>query len=125
MTAASKYFRAALGPNSQEGEKSEFVLEDTRLETVKAIVNFCYTGHIDLTEENVERFLVVASSVEIDLLEKKCCRFYEGHLSVKNSIGTWLLADKYSYVHLRQRALDLVCESFETLPASDFQKLDH
>lgn len=125
LTASSKYFTAALGPNFQEGSKSEFVLDGTDGETVKAIVDFCYTGHIDLTEENVLKFLAIASSVHLDLLEEKCCRLYDDKLGVTNCIGTLVVADRYSKVGLRQRALDVVCEFFEMVRTEDIQKLDN
>lgn len=124
MIAASKYFSASLGPNFQEGSKSEFTLDGTDGETVKAIVDFCYTGRVDLTEENVDDFMAIASSVEFDLLEEKCCRFYAEELNVMNSISTLMVADKYCIADLRQRALDFICGSFEKVPATDIQRLD-
>lgn len=60
LTATSKYFSAALGPSFIEDGENEFVLNDADVETVMAIVDFCYTGHIDLSEENVAKFLAVA-----------------------------------------------------------------
>lgn len=120
-TAASKYFSVALGPNFQEGNHNEFVLDDTDGETVKAIVDFCYTGRIDLTDENVTKFLVIASSVEFDLLEEKCCRFYVDKLNV----STLMVADKYCVADLHQRALDFICGSFERVPTADIQRLDY
>lgn len=71
MVAASKYFTAAFAPNYQESQKEEFVLEGTDGIVVKAIVD-----GIDLTAENVGNFLSIASSVELDLLEERCGRFY-------------------------------------------------
>lgn len=124
LTASSKYFLASLGPNFQEGSKSEFILDDTDGETVKAIVDFCYTGRIDLTEENVEDFMAIASSVEIDLLEEKCCRFYAHKLNVTNSTNTLMVADKYNIADLRQRAFDFIFGSFEKVPTADIQRLD-
>lgn len=125
LTAVSKYFRAALGPHFQEGDETESTLEDTDGQTVKAIVDFCYTGRIELTEGNVTKFQAIASSIEFDLLEEKCSQFYAAKLSVDNSVDTLIIADKYSDVGLRQRALDLICESFETVPMQDIQRLGH
>lgn len=125
LTAASKYFLASLGPNFKEGSKTEFDLDDTDGETLKAIVEFCYTGCIELTGENVAKFLAFASSVELDLLEKKCWRFYDEKLTVTSSTDTLIFADKYSDVNLRQKAFDLICESFESVPAEDILRLDH
>lgn len=125
LTAASKYFAAALASNSQEDNESEIILQNTDGRTVKAIVDFCYTGHINLTEKNVEEFMKIASNVELDLLVEKCCRFYRDKLSPSNSISTLMIADKYNILELRRNAFDVICDSFETLPLTDIQSLDH
>lgn len=44
------------------------------IQMVKAIVDFCYTGYIELTTENVAKF-TIASSVQLDLLEKNAGDF--------------------------------------------------
>lgn len=125
MSAASKYFAASLGKNFQEGKHKEFTLDDTDCETLQMIVDYCYTGHIKLTEENVATFLTIASSVQLDLLEEKCCQFYVEKLSVTNCVDALIFADKFSYAYLREAALDLICENFEMVPVTAIQKLDH
>lgn len=125
LAAASKYFMAVFAPNYQESKKEEFVLEGTDAIMVKAIVDFCYTGRIDLTAENLRKFLTIASSVELDLLEGRCRRFYRDTLDVKNSVSTMMVADRYSYTDLRQQAFDIVCAGFEKVAATEILKLDH
>lgn len=124
MAAASKYFAASLGSSFQESGKSECLLEGTDGETVKSIVDFCYTGEICLTEENVRNFLVIASSVQLDLLEVVCHRFLEDNLTFANCVDTLILADKYSATVLRQRAIGAICSRFDKLPINEIQKLD-
>lgn len=125
MNAASKYFADLLGPNFQEGKPKEFVLDDSDGPTIKTVVNFCYTGNIDLSEENAEKCLKIASDVEIDFLEKKCRQFYSKKLNVDNSVSILMIADKYRIGDLRQRAFNLVCEKFEIVSTTDIQKLNH
>lgn len=60
---------------------------------------------------------------ELDLLEAECSRFYENNLDFNNCLEVLIVAD--SYADLRQRALKLVCASFENLSEMDVQKLDH
>ena len=100
-------------------------MEGTDGETLRMIVNYCYTGHIKLTEENVRTFLTIASGVQLDLLEEKCCSFYAEILSVANSVEALMCAEKFNYAELRQAALDLICENFESVPTAEVQKWDH
>lgn len=124
MTAASKYFAASLGANFVEGNHDEFIMDDTDGETIQMIIDFCYTGNIDLTHENVDKLMTIASSVQLDLLEEKCRHFYMAHLSSDNAVNTLTIADKYSMVDLRRRAFNRICESFESVPSTKFQKID-
>lgn len=114
-----------LGPNFQEGNRNEFVLNDTDGETIKTIVDFCNTGHLNLTEENVREVSAIAYCVEFDLLEEKCHRFFNDKLSITNSVDMFMMADEYNYKDLRERAFDSICAAFEILPTTDIQKLNH
>lgn len=125
MTAASKYFAASLGPNFQEGHYREFVSDDADFETLKAIVDYCYTGHIRLTEENVKTYLTIASSVELDLLEETCCSFYAEILTEANCVDAFVFADQFNFVKLRDAAMDSISEKLEFVPTTEIQKLDH
>lgn len=104
---------------------NEFVLEGTDGKTVKAIVDYCYTGRIDLAEENVGQFLAIASGVGLDFLESECCQFYADKLSVTYCVDAFTFADKYGLADLRLKAFDLICDKFEKVPSAEIQKLDH
>lgn len=103
----------------------ELILKGTDGEMVKAIVNYCYTGHINLTEENVETFLAIASSIDLDMLNAECFHFYDEKLGINNCVNTLIIANKYNWTHLCQRAFHLICENFENVPTTEIQKLDH
>lgn len=118
LIAASKYFEALLGPSFYEGDHDEFTLYGVDGATLKMIVDFCYTGHISLTDENVGKILAIASSVQLDLLEAKCQQFYNNQLSVSNCVQKFS-----SSIDLHPRALDVICESFNILDTRDIQIL--
>lgn len=125
LTATSKTFRTALGQNLRKKQKTEFIWEDADGETVKAIVDFCYTGIANLTDEILTKVLPVAASIQFDLLEDKCRQIYKDKLSINNGVDTLLVADKYGYVDLRQHSLDFISKSFDLVPTKDIQRLDH
>lgn len=108
-----------------EGKYDEFTFDDTDGETLSAIINYCYTGCINLTDGNVKTFIAVASSVELDLLEEKCRRYCAENVCIKNAIEMFKLADKYSFTDLRQTTLDFICRKFKKIPIDEFVKLGH
>lgn len=108
-----------------EGSRDEYPFENANGTTLKAIVDFCYTGRIDLTEENVRTFLVVAPGVALDPLKHKCRQFYGEKLNINTAIEAFMIADKYSYADLRQSAFNFVCANFEKISTAENRKLDH
>lgn len=89
------------------------------------IVDFCYTGRINLTADNVKEMLPIASSLELDMLEFECRKFYVGNVSVSNAIDAWTVADKHGYADLKQRAMHFMVEKFEVMPPTEIQTLEH
>lgn len=124
LAAASQYFSALFGSKFEEGKTKEFVLEGADGGTVKAIVDYCYTGQIDLTKENVGQILTIATNVGLDLLEAACRQFYDKKLCVTNCVDAFVAADKYGYADVRRKAFNLICHSFEKLSSAEIQKLD-
>lgn len=120
--SASKYFRALLGPHFKEGQEKEMPVSDVDGPTLKAIIDFCYSGNIKITSENVDRVLAAASAMELVLIEKKCEQFWGDHLSTGNCVDTFLRADKYSFTDLRKKLLEFMCKNFKAV--ADKQILD-
>lgn len=124
MTSASKYFQALLGPNFKEGHEEEVTISNIDGPTLKAIIDFCYSGNIKITDENILKIVSAASAMEFVSIEKKCETFWNDNLAIANCVDTFLFADKFSFSNQRQKSLDFVCEHFEAVDNSELQKLD-
>lgn len=117
---ASKHFADLL---EEEFKPTELVLNDTDAATTKAVVDFSYSGNIDLTDENAEKILEIAHSACIDLLIDKCRQFYSEKLVIKNAATTLIVANHHGFRDLREQARKLICDEFDTLPIMECQKL--
>lgn len=121
LAAASDYFTAA--PIFDGNNYSEFTLDAIDAvdgQMIRMIVDFCYSGYIELTEDNVGTLIAVASYYQFDLLAEKCWQYRNDTLVVSNAVDVFLIADKYSNPDLREKAFALVCKN----PPSNFRKLD-
>lgn len=125
LCAASEYFATMLASNFNDSERSESILRDVDSDAVQAIVNFCYTGRIELNEDNVDEFITNAAYYKIDRLRQKCCEFKSAALNASTAATTLLVADQFNFSDLRGRALDLVCANFDSIASTDIQQLDH
>lgn len=122
LNASSDYFTRTLGPSLHDGKPDEFYLDDTDGETVRQVANFCYTGTINLTEENAGKILKIASRYEIDLLEDKCREYYFAKLKVANAVRMMMMTNKYRFTDPRKRAISLIYNEFDAMAMMDCQK---
>lgn len=125
LCTASDFFHAMLMSDFEESNRSEFVIDTEDGETVRAIVDFCYTGRIELSEETVDDIIAVSSFYQIDRLQKKCCAFLRATLCVSTAWKTYLIADEFSLTDIRQEAFDLICANLDAIPTSDIQRIDY
>lgn len=123
MMSSSKYFHALLGPNFKEAQEEEVTIANIDGPTLKLVIDFCYTGKVNITDENIGQIIAAASAMELVLIEEKCHQFWNDNLTVSNCMETFAMADQYSFVQLRKRALDMICEYFEEVPTSEMLAL--
>lgn len=123
MMSASNYFRALLGPNFKEGDDEEVTLSNTDGPTLRKIIDFCYTGKIKITNENIEQIIDRASYMEIVRIERKCEQFWIDTLATSNCVEIFLAADKYSFKDLRKISFDFICEHFEAVADIELKKI--
>lgn len=124
MTALSEYFETFLGPKFREGAEEEIVFEDINAKTLETILNFIYSGRIEITAENIREIDDAASSMELDTLSKRCAEFWAANFAVENCVDIFLNTDKTKKKDLWSKALNFICDRFEAVPIDHIQKID-
>lgn len=82
-------------------------IDSTALE---AIIKFCYSSPIEITNQNVELVLVGATLLEIESLVSACCETLYEMLTVNNCIRLLEIAEKHKLWTLKQNALAIMSE---------------
>lgn len=123
MMSSSNYFRALLGPNFKEGDDDEVTISNINGPTLKTIINFCYSGKIQITDDNIMEIVSAASAMELVRIEVKCEQFWNDTLAKTNCVEIFAAADTYSFKDLRKKSFDFICENFEALDALDLRKI--
>lgn len=124
MVAASPYFEALLGPNYKEAIESEVTFSDIDGNTLKAVIDFCYTGRIAITNENVGDIMAAASSKELVPLEKLCSKFWSENLDSNSCLNVLLEAEKYHLTELSKTSLRYICDNLAEIPINEMVKID-
>lgn len=123
MMSSSNYFRALLGPNFKEGDDNEVTISNIDGATLKMIINYCYSGKIQITDDNIMEIVSAASAMEFVRIEQKCEQFWLDTLTTSNCVEIFSAADKYSFKDLRKISFDFICAHFEALDANELRKI--
>lgn len=112
MISTSEYFQAFLGPNFKEGHGAEVTIADIDGSTLKSIINFCYTGKIEINVENIMQLVWSASTMGFVYIERECKQFWCDNLTASNCVEFFVMADKFGFLELRRKSLAYICVLF-------------
>jgi len=132
LAAASDYFEAMFTRGMAETEMDRVEIQGLDPTALKTLVNYCYTGVIDLQEENVENLLAAACLLQLPSVIDACCSFFRKLLHPSNCIGIKLFADAQSCIQLRDSAQLFTEDNFQEvtrnqefllLPAAELERI--
>ncbi|XP_055853086.1 kelch-like protein 4 [Episyrphus balteatus] len=114
LCAFSEYFlekfRTTLQPNN-----NIIQLKEIEASTLKLIVDFMYTGSIELSLANIDELLRIVSFLKIKTLIEGCCELIEQNISSSNSLGYLRLANELSLPTLKAKSLECIYTHFEQI----------
>lgn len=113
-------------PCNEQGKQfdNKIVVEHVDSRSLAAIIDYCYTGHIEVTMKNVDKIVGAALHMEIETVIRKCERWWLDAVTFENCVRAYEVAEKYSFAELRQKTMDMMIEHFDRIPIGDLQKLD-
>ncbi|XP_071944736.1 kelch-like protein 7 [Antedon mediterranea] len=113
MSACSEFFRVMF--NSTMTESSSKTIQLSNYVTPAAvgiIINFAYTGELDIHPSNVQEVLTAAHYFQIDDVIQSCVCILSNELSISNCLGIWKLSSFLNCESLRTESETMICESF-------------
>ncbi|XP_017343651.1 kelch-like protein 21 [Ictalurus punctatus] len=125
LAAASMYFRAMFAGTLRESAMDRVALHEVSAELLGLLVDFCYTGRVTVTCDNVDVLLKAADLFQFPSVKAACCAFLEQRLDVSNCLEIQDFAEAYACSELatsaRRFALNNIMElakgqEFERLP---------
>ena len=136
LAAASDYFTSLfVGPlkTADDTAKVDFSSIALDVESVEAVVDFLYTGVIDIHEENLEAILKLAGFLLINQLEQLCIEYMEQCSDLSSFMMYYLLSVDYMVTEAEEIMIRTVKPRFHdwfihqdstrALPSYHLQKL--
>lgn len=115
LCGCSPYFRALFTNAVYAPDKHQYDIPDVSSEIMVLIMDYAYTRHINITEENVCELLITADYLAVSDLVNKCSVFLRAQLCRENCIGIWHFAHVYSCQNLAQQAFQFILLNFEEM----------
>ena len=91
---------------------------------MEELLDYLYTGYVDVTQHNAFDLLEVADFLVIPCLKETSSNFIARTLSSSNCILAYYSAAKYQYRELQKEARDFICTHFTSvIEQEDFLNL--
>ena len=104
LASFSPYFEALLGANWEDGKKDEIEILGLDESAVSDLIEFAYSGNIDISKDNVQTLLESANYLGVEFVKKSCGKFLERAIDDKTCLGIWQLADVFALDELSKEA---------------------
>lgn len=112
LSASSAYFSAMFMGSLRETKEEEITLVDVHGEPLQLLIQYCYTGTIELREDNVEILLATACLLQLTPVVNACCNFLAKQLHPSNCLGFALFAEQQSCHTLFQLSTSYTSQHF-------------
>lgn len=124
LAAASTYFRAMFAGTLRESVMDRVVLHEVSGELLGLLVDFCYTGRVTVTQDNVDVLLKTADLFQFPSVKEACCAFLEQRLDVSNCLEIQDFAEAYACRELAASARRFGLKNImELAKGMDFERL--
>lgn len=125
LAAMSPYFDAMFSSGMRETISGHVTFPDMEVDLFENVLNYIYTGKVDLTIENAVELLHISAVLQIKPLQKLCEDFLYPHLSSENCLKVWRLSVAHDCKILSSKALDMVAAHFrEVIKTEEFWEID-
>lgn len=128
LAAASDYFSAMFTLDMVEKYQKEIKLKSISGKALRLIVNYCYTGLIEINPDNVADLLGASSLLGFDKIKNECRKLFRRQLKSdpKLSLTIYTLAQRHSFDDLAERALSNICKHFSLLSRTrEFNQIEY
>ncbi len=115
LASASEYFYNRLVVETETANHNLIEIEGISFNTLKVIVSYLYTGHINITEENVKDMIPACKMLKLTSACNTCEMFTLEIVSPGNCIGLYKTGTAHNFQHLSAKALHMMENNFNTI----------
>ena len=124
LAANSSFFLAMFTAEMVEKDEARVTLSIVSKAAMESILEFMYTGQIQIHLANVFELLQASNFLFVDEITKACCQFLENIIDIENCFTIRTIADAFSCDGLTQTVTQYINRKFTELAKTEsFLKL--
>ena len=119
LSAASPFFVKLLQSEMREKDEGVIRFEDISELILADVLEFIYTGSVEINETNAKALIIAAEYLLIEGLKTKSGRFLEQQITSSNCISTLRFAEKYRCEELVANSTKFILDNFASVAESE------
>ena len=119
LCAASPFFYNALNTEMKEKKEGVIRLEEASKGLMEDILEYLYTGHVEISERNAVDLLAMADYLIIPSLKVKSCEVITQSISHTNCLLFYYAAMRYQCTGLQERTRNFIFANFMSVTGTD------
>lgn len=119
LAASSAYFLGLFTSDMKERHQNEVKLEGFKSLVMDDLLNYIYTGEVEITDENVKELVFAGDYLLIDSLKDKGSMYLEGTLSPSNCLSVRAFSEKYECGELVYKSESFILDNFVAVSKSE------
>jgi len=119
LCAASPFFYNALNSDMKEKREGLIRLEEMSKASMEEVLDYLYTGHVEISKENAFELFAQADYFLIPSLKALSSKFILQTLDLSNCIMAYYFAIKYQWEELQNGARDFILANFVAVAGTD------
>ncbi|XP_078681674.1 kelch-like protein 21 [Branchiostoma floridae x Branchiostoma belcheri] len=126
LAASSPFFATLLLGEFRERKDEQVRLNDVTSHIVSDLLDYFYTGSLNIRNSNVESMLHAASLFQLSSVVTACCKYLSRQLDSDNCFGILHFAEFYSCKTLVEEARAFAMDNFpDTVRTGEFELLSY
>ncbi|KAJ9589788.1 hypothetical protein L9F63_027953, partial [Diploptera punctata] len=108
LSASSPYFQAMFTTGLLEVQKDTIELHAIPPQILNTLIDFIYTGEININQDNVQELMIAADMLELNEVVVGCTEFLKYELHATNAIGIFRFAEGHNCEELANSAVEFI-----------------
>ncbi|KAJ5076866.1 hypothetical protein M0811_00184 [Anaeramoeba ignava] len=120
LSSRSQYFKSLFNSKMKEYQENKLILQEVSSPILSSILNYFYSGKIEINSENAIQILIFSSKYLIDELIEFSSNFIKNNLQFEIIIDILKLSESMNFNQLLDSSYKFILDNFEEFIKTSF-----